>query len=128
MPIKYSFKLTEEISRWAFEICINRHNSWFIAFTNPTAGPWKRIMGRNSNGEVGEVHRFEREEMRPDLVLVCDELQVVLIIEAKDSLTKLLTDKQMDKSADVVRGLAQTLRNKKSKPFWGERAFYTQCR
>ena len=37
----YTFRLTEEIARWAFEVVCKNSSDWYIAFTNPTAGPWK---------------------------------------------------------------------------------------
>jgi hypothetical protein len=121
----YSYRLTEEISRWAFEISISQSTQWFIAFSNPTAGPWKRLMGRDAYNNSGEVHRFERDEERPDLVLVCDQLQVIIILEAKDSLQKLMPDNQVSKSAAVVGHLASVLSQKSENTFWRERAYYT---
>ena len=43
----YNFRLTEEIARWAFEIICRENPNWYVAFTNPTAGPWKTIKGLN---------------------------------------------------------------------------------
>ena len=51
--------ISEEIVRWSFEISVNRSDDWLIAFTNPTAGPWKRITAPDSDGKRGEIHRFE---------------------------------------------------------------------
>jgi len=125
MTLKYSFRLTEEIARWAFEVHIATATDWKIVFTNPTAGPWKRLMAPDSNGTIGEVHRFEREEDRPDLVLVNDALQVLLIIEAKDTLEKLVSMEQIKKSSDVAISLAHTLSKKEKNPYWAKRAQYT---
>jgi hypothetical protein len=122
---RYSFKLTEEIARWAFEILLNQSRDWYIAFTNPTAGPWKRVMALDDSGLEGEVHRFAREEERPDLLLVSDKYRLIIILEAKDSLTKLITDSQIEKSANVVLSLAKLLKGKESNKFWGKRAHYT---
>ena len=36
-------RLNEELARWAFEIKISENSDWEIAFTNPTAGPWKTV-------------------------------------------------------------------------------------
>ena len=121
---KYTFKLTEEIARYAFEVKI-RNSEWFLAFTNPTAGPWKKITASNLNGEIGEVYRFARDEERPDLLLVHDREKIVLILEAKDSLPKLITGKQLKKSAKVVLELARTLRGLKENEFWSHRTNYT---
>ena len=122
---EYSYKLTEEIARWAFEVRINNESrDWDIVFTNPTAGPWKRIMASNEDGIKGEVYRFDREEDRPDLILVNDDLKIVTIIEAKDSLEKLVTDGQIIKSANVVNNLSNKLHNLRNHKYWGNRNTY----
>lgn len=83
-------RLNEEIARWAFEIIFKTNTSWHIAFTNPTAGPWKTIKSVSlQSGKEGEVYRFILEEDRPDIIMYNDSLRVVLIFEAKDSLEKL---------------------------------------
>lgn len=118
-------RVDEEVARFAFEVHLReRTSSWFIVFTNPTAGPWKRIMAPDSEGEWGEVHRFERESLRPDLVLVSDEMQLVLIIEAKDNLAKLGVSKQAQSSITAAASVARTLRNSGANPYWGERSSY----
>lgn len=124
MNTNYSFKLTEEIARWIFEVKIKNSLYWYIAFTNPTAGPWKSIKCKDKNGNIGEVHRFSRDEERPDILLVNDELQIVLIIEAKDSLSKLKNDNQAKKSVNVVLELGRILNAKKTNIYWGNRADY----
>ena len=116
--------LNEEISRWAFEIIFKRNHHWRIAFTNPTAGPWKTIKALNSEGEEGEVYRFPLEETRPDIILYNDELEAVLIIEAKDSLNKLVTGDQAEKSVEVVERLTDILSGLGNNPYWGRRAHY----
>lgn len=121
----YSFRLTEEISRWAFEVVCKNNPDWYIAFTNPTAGPWKTIKCTNAYGEEGEVYRFELEETRPDILLVNDKLKVVMIIEAKDSLAKLVSGDQAPKSVEVVGTLAEILRGKKNNSFWSHRSNYS---
>ena len=123
----YDFQLTEEIARWRFEVLVHECPSWFIAFTNPTAGPWKRVMGRDSDGKEGEVYRFPRDSDRPDLILVCDELRKLAIIEAKDSIAKLMASEQIAKSAQVVNDLARTLSGLKHNAFWGARSDYAVC-
>lgn len=122
--VRYQYKLTEEIARWAFEVHVRELPDWNIAFTNPTAGPWKRLMANDSKGMPGEVHRFLREDDRPDLVLVNDTLRSILIIEAKDTLGRLLTAAQVGKSCAVVVKLSTTLRDLRDNPFWGDRAGY----
>jgi len=120
-------RVTEEVARWVFEVHITRHApGWYIAFTNPTAGPWKRIMATNSDGVVGEVHRFAREETRPDLVLVNDKLSAILIVEAKGKIIGLLSSTQRLKSVAVVQDLAVILR--RTNEFWaGRQDFQVVC-
>lgn len=122
--MSYTYKLTEEISRWAFEIHINNNPEWWIAFTNPTAGPWKRLESINSNGLKGEVYRFDRDEKRPDIVIVNDKLNAIIIFEAKDSLGKLINQTQAQKSCLVIDEMAKTLEGIKDNPFWGSRHLY----
>ena len=122
--MKYRYKLTEEISRWAFETHIKNQNSWWIAFTNPTAGPWKRVESFNKKNEKGEVFRFGRDEKRPDIVIVNDELKIMIIFEAKDSLDKLKSKNQIEKSCRVVEDMAKTLNSIVDNPYWGERHSY----
>lgn len=118
-------RLNEEIARWAFEILFKSNTSWRIAFTNPTAGPWKTIKAvSKSTGEEGEVYRFILEEDRPDIIMYNDALECIIIIEAKDSLEKLLVHDQAKKSAAVVVKLANLLGSKASNPFWQGRENY----
>ena len=124
---QYNFQLTEEIARWRFEVLIKSCSAWFIAFTNPTAGPWKRVLGRNRDGVEGEVYGFPRDADRPDLILVCDELKMIAIIEAKDSLAKLQVDDQLNKSARVVENLSDILAGLGENRFWGLRSRYSVC-
>ena len=120
----YTYKLTEEISRWAFEIHIKNINSWWIAYTNPTAGPWKRVESYDEKSEKGEVCRFGRDEKRPDIVIVNDELKIIIIFEAKDSLDKLKSKNQIEKSCKVVEDMAKTLYSITDNSYWGERYSY----
>lgn len=123
--LQYEFKLSEEIARWAFEVHLASIASWHLAFTNPTAGPWKRLMALNPDGVETEVHRFEREEDRPDLVLVNDELRAVVIVEAKDALPALVASRQVAKSCAVVNALSGTLASLLGHAAWGTRTEYT---
>lgn len=120
----YEFRLTEEIARWAFEIRCRENPDWYIAFTNPTAGPWKTIKGIDQSGKEGQVYRFELEETRPDIVLVNDKIRIVIIIEAKDSIDKLTSGNQAEKSVEVVDSLTTILKGCKSNPHWGSRSSY----
>lgn len=118
-------RLNEEIARWAFEIKFKTNCPWKIAFTNPTAGPWKTIKTVSKlTGDEGEVYRFILEEDRPDIIIYNDVLEAVIIFEAKDSLEKLLHRNQAVKSAAVVVKLATLLRSKGSNVFWNGRENY----
>ena len=118
-------RLNEELARWAFEIIFKTNTSWNIAFTNPTAGPWKTIKTvSKETGEEGEVYRFILEEDRPDIIMYNDALEDVIIIEAKDSLDKLQVRDQAKKSAAVVVKLANLLAEKGSNEFWKGREGY----
>ncbi len=81
-------KLSEEIVRWTFELACQNNKTRYIAYTNPTAGPWKRVRGPVSEGEY-EIHTFRKEESRPDVIIVCDTLRAIYILEAKDTRLKL---------------------------------------
>lgn len=120
----YSFRLTEEIARWAFEIICKENKDWYVAFTNPTAGPWKTIKCLDKTKHEGEVYRFELEETRPDIVLVNDKLKIIVIVEAKDSIEKLTYGDQAPKSVEVVDKLTTILKACKSNPFWGDRSSF----
>ena len=116
--------VSEEIVRWAFEVQVHSMTQWNIAFTNPTAGPWKRVTGTNGEGLVGEVHRFEVNEKRPDLILFSDEFQTVFIVEAKTDLQGLADQAQMEKTTELFSRLVTLLRGKSINPFWSQRAHY----
>lgn len=117
--------LNEELARWAFEIIFIKNTSWRVAFTNPTAGPWKTIKATSKTSyKVGEVYRFLLEEDRPDIIMYNDELQLILIIEAKDNIKKLLEEDQARKSADVVVKLSNILRSNGENLFWKGREYY----
>jgi len=111
--LKYQYRINEEITRWTTEVYIksNLNKNWYIAFTNPTAGPWKKITVRNEKSKSIEVYRFDREEKRPDLVLINDKKGVILIVEAKYDLGDLLNGEQMVKSVKVVMDMAEVLKN-----------------
>lgn len=116
--------LSEEVVRWALEVKIQNGSTWKIAFTNPTAGPWKRVTAENQAGKVGEVHRFEIEEKRPDLIVYSDVHKVVLIIEAKTDISGLQNNEQIKKTAELFKTLSSLLRKKETNEFWRERANY----
>jgi hypothetical protein len=116
--------ISEEIVRWSFEISVNQSNDWFIAFTNPTAGPWKKITAPDSEGKTGEIHRFEIDETRPDLILVNDKTKQVLIIEAKTNFNDLQKPAQITKTSQLFENLTIKLRNISNNNFWGSRSKY----
>jgi hypothetical protein len=116
--------LSEEIVRWGFEVGISESKNWKVAFTNPTAGPWKRVMALDSQGVEGEVHRFEIDETRPDLVLYSDKFETVLIVEAKTDIRGLLDASQASKTADLFLRLKKLLTSKEENNFWGQRSQY----
>jgi hypothetical protein len=111
--LKYQYKINEEITRWTTEVYIKSTptSNWYIAFTNPTAGPWKKITVRNSEKKAVEVYRFDREEKRPDLVLINDKKKIILIVEAKYDLNDILNSEQMKKSVKVVVDMAEVLKS-----------------
>lgn len=121
----YTYTENEEIARWSTEVYIKTHPElgWWIAFTNPTAGPWKKIVGLSDDGAFVEIYRFIREEERPDLILVNDKLKTILIIEAKDYYEKLNTKVQMTKSIRVIKDVMQILTKSKN-PIWKSRLTY----
>ena len=116
--------ISEEIVRWSFEISVNRSVDWVIAFTNPTAGPWKRITAPNGDGKIGEIHRFEIDETRPDLILVNDKTQQVWIIEAKTTFNDLRKPAQLAKTSHLFKELTIKLQNVLNNDFWGSRSRY----
>lgn len=118
------FKVSEEVARWAFEVKLRNNKDWFVAFTNPTAGPWKRIMAPNKKGIIGEVFRFPRDMDRPDLLLVNDNLKTIVIVEAKDTLPKLRLIDQVKKSSVVIKELENVLMTLSNNEFWAERSEY----
>lgn len=121
-------QVTEEVARWVFEVHLTSETNWDIAFTNPTAGPWKRVMASDQWGRRGEVHRFLREDTRPDLILISDELEAIVIVEAKTRVEQLLTERQATKTVAVVKEMAELLQGRGSNPYWQRRANYgTLC-
>jgi hypothetical protein len=72
---------------------------WQEWFTNPTAGPWKkiRIYGVGDDERI----RYLKEEDRPDLISANAREKIVIVIEAKDNISKLFDGVQLDKSFNV---------------------------
>lgn len=124
--INYTFDINEEIARWVTEVYVRQSQDmgWWIAFTNPIAGPWKKITALNGEGVPVEIYRFEREGERPDLIIVNDRLKTILIVEAKDFVSKLIATDQMTKSVRVINGITSILQNCPNEN-WLERKDYT---
>lgn len=124
--INYTFDINEEIARWVTEVYIRQSQGmgWWIAFTNPIAGPWKKITALNGEGIPVEIYRFEREGERPDLIIVNDTLKTILIVEAKDFVSKLIATDQMTKSVRVINGITSILQNCPNEN-WLKRKDYT---
>jgi len=123
--ISYTYSPSEEIARWATEVYIKKNPKlgWWVAFTNPTAGPWKKVVAPGEGGTSVEIYRFIREEERPDLILVNDDFKVILIVEAKDCVGKLIASDQMTKSIRVIREMAEILSQSRN-PHWQTRKNY----
>ena len=111
--INYTFNISEEIARLVTEVYVRNQQSlgWWVAFTNPIAGPWKKITALNGESVPVEVYRFEREGERPDLILVNDKYKLIIIVEAKDYYKKLVTADQMKKSVRVIDEISLILKN-----------------
>lgn len=123
--INYKYSINEEIARWTTEVYIKNNPSlgWWIAFTNPTAGPWKKIISLDDSGKAVEIYRFARTEERPDLILVNDSLKLILLVEAKDYCNKLTTKIQMTKSLRVINDISKILKGHEGDT-WTERKNY----
>lgn len=118
------YKLTEEIARWAFEISIKPKDEWYIAFTNPTAGPWKAIRAVDKGGNEGKIYTFDLKEKRPDIILINDRLNLIIIFEAKTNIDGLISEKQVAKSTKVVSDIGKMLQKMRDNPYWGKRYMY----
>ena len=52
-----AYKINEEIVRQTLEVKFKKnsggdYDEWFICFSNPTAGPWKKIMFPTKVGRI----------------------------------------------------------------------------
>lgn len=95
--------ITEEIARFAFEVFIETQfgQHAYVAFANPTAGPWKTVKLRSQQGAIVEVLRFGIKEQRPDLVVFSPATKEVVVLEAKSRASDLLTRAQTIKARDA---------------------------
>ncbi|HPS19724.1 MAG TPA: hypothetical protein PKY78_01870 [Candidatus Omnitrophota bacterium] len=97
------YSISEEIVRFTFEVHVKRSApEWNICFTNPTAGPWKTITYETPDSSI-KIGRYEREEQRPDLILLNNSKSVCLIVEAKDEFSKISSMDQINKSFKVFK-------------------------
>jgi hypothetical protein len=96
------YRLTEEVVRQAVEVCFKKASAtWQISFTNPTAGPWKKIRIRNYVD--GTNLRYGKEEDRPDLILFAQQTGIFLILEAKDGIQELLKSQTLNDQASYTQ-------------------------
>lgn len=104
MTGSYLFTLTEEFVRFCFEVHLKTKASpaWVVGFTNPTAGPWKKIMLPHDKGKI-EIGRYERDEERPDFILFNQSKGVCIVLEAKDIYEKVASASQMVKNISVYK-------------------------
>ena len=90
------YEINEEIVRQALEVKFKINSKtideWFIAFSNPTAGPWKKIMFVTKDRKVVRIGGYEKEEKRPDLIVFSRTHRLLFIIEAKDYIQELITN------------------------------------
>lgn len=102
------YKLSEEICLQCMEVVFEK-NGWKEWFTNPTAGPWKKI--RIEGVEDEELLRFRKEEDRPDLILAHESKQLIMVLEAKDNINGLLSSSggQIKKSTKVFKAMFEKL-------------------
>ncbi len=100
---KIIYSISEEIVRFTFEVHVKQNApNWSICFTNPTAGPWKTITHDTPNSSI-KIGRYEREEQRPDLILLNYSKSACLIVEAKDDFNKISSADQINKSFKVFK-------------------------
>ena len=107
-----SVKFSEEVARFAFEVLVDEYleeSDVYVAFANPTAGPWKTMKVRGETGASIEIHRFGIFEQRPDLVLLSPSLRQMLVIEAKDTVKKLAKEEQIKKARNAYSDFIATM-------------------
>jgi len=114
------YTLTEPVCLQAVIISL-KSRGWDEWFSNPTAGPWKRIRipGVQNLKDIG----FEKEETRPDLIVYNAKNSVVLVLEVKDNIEKLIdvtnNNHQLIKTISVfdniITRLTKILKNNNSK-------------
>jgi len=88
------YTINEEIVRQTlevkFQVSSETKDEWFISFSNPTAGPWKKIMFITEDYKIIRIGGYEKEEKRPDLIVYSRTHKLLFIIEAKDYLPELI--------------------------------------
>jgi len=102
-----TFKLTEQVCLQCASVALQAAG-WKEWFCNPTAGPWKRI---KINGVPdSQLTRFGKKENRPDLIAYNKTHSLVLVIEAKDVLRKLVAPEQFSKTQGVFTSVRRRIR------------------
>jgi hypothetical protein len=121
--LHYKVDLSEEIVRWVFELEILKSTSRLVLFTNPTAGPWKRVVVKTDKVEY-ELFRFGRDEERPDVIALCDARRLLLIIEAKERVEQFNAD-VIRKTFELTRRFKELFANYDKHEDWLSRREYT---
>jgi hypothetical protein len=109
MTYTRAYILTEEIARQAVEVIFRDETmDWHVAFSNPTAGPWKLIR-LQIGGSLIQVGTYLKEELRPDLILQSAANRLLLVLEAKRSIAELLRPGQLAKTVGVFAAETERL-------------------
>lgn len=91
-----SYTITEEVVLQTVEVGFRLQPDWQVSFTNPTAGPWKTIRFGDYVG--GTDLKYAKEEDRPDLIVFNEKYSLFVILEAKDSILKLIAGHGVNRS------------------------------
>lgn len=109
MTYTRTYVLTEEIARQAVEVIFRDETTdWHVAFSNPTAGPWKLIRLQIGDS-ILQVGTYLKEELRPDLILQSAANRLLLVLEAKRSIAELLRPGQLSKTVGVFAAETERL-------------------
>ena len=82
-------------------------------------------MAFSADGRKGEVLRFAINEPRPDLILVSDKHERLVIVEAKTNLAQLANVNQTSKTVSMFSGLENRLASLGSNEFWKQRSSFS---
>jgi ribosome-associated translation inhibitor RaiA len=103
------YKLTEEIVRQSVEVKFRQDQKWIIAFSNPTAGPWKKAKVI-IDGKEQLLYAYKKDEDRPDLILQYFSSNTFVICEAKDKLSSMTNS--IDKILDTLNNECSKIKAK----------------